>query len=125
MKRKRSNLPFPSAKWAIAMMTQTDLFEPAGESADCSADKHQSAPRTADTSPIAVPCGFTDRHNKRCQRLGNWPVMVEGKQLVCRGRPLLHCDPACFKGETAVKLYGTDDDDIVWEDRVYDDEPAN
>jgi hypothetical protein len=107
------------------MMTQTDLFEPAGEIVDYSADKHESAAKTTNTSPIAVPCGFMDRHNNRCQRLGKWPVMADGKQMVCRGRPILHCDPVCFKGETAVELYGTDDDNIVWEDQGYDDEQAN
>lgn len=107
------------------MMTQTDLFTPAGEIVDYSADNHEHGALAVDTSPIAVPCGFMDRHNNRCQRLGNWPVMADGKQMVCRGRPIVHCDPGCFKGEAPVSLYGTDDDNIVWEDRAYDDEQAN
>lgn len=107
------------------MMTQTDLFEPAGEVVDYSADNHERAALAVDTSSIAVPCGFIDRHNNRCQRLGNWHVMADGKQMVCRGRPIVHCDPACFRGEAPVNLYGTEDDNIVWEDRAYDDEQAN
>lgn len=126
MQRKRRPPPLPFSKWATAMMTQTDLFEPAGEIVDYSAEMmSESTTPAVDASPIAVPCGFMDRHNNRCQRLGNWPVMANGKQMVCRGRPIVHCDPDCFKGEAPVNLYGTDDDNIVWEDRAYDDEQAN
>lgn len=106
------------------MMTQTDLFDPADTLDVGLADEQESETVSADTRPIAVPCGFIDRHNNRCQRLGNWPVMVDGKQMVCRGRPMLHCDPACFRGEASPQRSSERDDDIVWDDRegAYGDE---
>lgn len=99
------------------MMTQTDLFNPADTADVGLADEHESVSASGDASPIAVPCGFMDRHNNRCQRLGNWPVMVDGKQMVCRGRPMLHCDPTCFKGATSAQRSSDVDDDIVWDGR--------
>lgn len=106
------------------MMTQTDLFDPAGKIDDGAANETESQALPADASPIAVPCGFMDRHNSRCQRLGNWPVMADGKQMVCRGRPMLHCDPACFRGDTPAQRHIEDNDDIDWSDRegAYGDE---
>jgi len=44
--------------------------------------------------------------------------------MVCRDRPMVHYDTACFNGEAPARQYGTDDDDIVWDDRTgpYGDE---
>lgn len=111
------------------MMTRTDLFAPAEEiddHVDVENDP-EAGPANALNSPIAVPCGFRDRYNNPCSRRGNWPIMADGKQVACRSRPMVHCDPACFKGEAPVSQYGADDDDIVWDDRVgvYDDEQAD
>lgn len=106
------------------MITQTDLFAPENEIKG-SEDISQSLNKAlAVSTPIAVPCGFRDRRNSPCKRLGNWPVMSEGKQMVCRDRPMVHCDAACFNGEAPAQQYGTDDDDIVWDDRTgpYGDE---
>ena len=106
------------------MMTQTDLFDPADQSDEGLALEHETEAVSAETSPIAVPCGFMDRHNNRCQRLGNWPVMADGKQMVCRGRPMVHCDPACFRGETPAQRQIEADADVVWDENasVRDDE---
>jgi hypothetical protein len=106
------------------MITQNDLFAPANEIID-SEDISQGLNKALTvTTPIAVPCGFRDRRNSPCRRLGNWPVMSEGKQMVCRDRPMVHCDAACFDGEAPARQYGTDNDDIVWDDRTgpYGDE---
>lgn len=106
------------------MLTQNDLFERADDAIesvqiDCAPEKTPAL-----LAAIAVPCGFRDRHNNPCRRLGNWPIMDEGKQMLCRSRPMVQCDPACFKSDAPVPEYGADDDDIVWEDRIgpYDDE---
>lgn len=75
------------------MSAQSDLFEQAA------ALKTSSPPGRSDEplgEPIAVPCGFMERTNSRCWRLAVRPVMVDGAQLVSRGRPMLHCDPACY-----------------------------
>jgi len=73
------------------MIHQPDFFAaPARPVADASDDDEPTRPA------IAVPCGFVDRHNRRCQRLAVQPVMMGGFQATCRGAPLLHCDPACF-----------------------------
>ena len=53
-----------------------------------------AAPQTI--NPIAVPCGFVDRKNHRCSRLGCRPILIDGHQMVSHGRPMVHCDPACF-----------------------------
>ncbi|MEG3093383.1 hypothetical protein [Sphingomonas sp. PB1R3] len=72
------------------MIHQPDFFAaPARPVAD-SDDDEPTRPA------MAVPCGFVDRHNRRCQRLAVRPVMMGGFQATCRGAPLLHCDPACF-----------------------------
>lgn len=78
------------------MNAQSDLFE--------QLPGRESSGRPLDSSveifgePIALPCGFMDRANNRCKCLGSLPLMVDGVQLVSRGRPLLHCDPACYHG---------------------------
>ena len=106
------------------MKTQSDLFAPANGiigSEDISQGLNKAL---AVITPIAVPCGFRDRRNSPCKRLGNWPVMSEVKQMVCRDRPMFHFDAACFNGEAPARQYGTDNDDIVWDDRTgpYGDE---
>ena len=75
------------------MSAQSDLFEQAA------APETSLPPGCFDEllrEPIAVPCGFMDRTNSRCRRLAMRPVMVDGEQFVSRGRPMLHCDPACY-----------------------------
>lgn len=95
------------------MLTQTDLLEPA-ETVDDDAAlivTHQSG------EPIAVPCGFRDRHNNPCQRLGNWPIMDGAQQMLCRGRPIIHCDAACFRGDSPALAHDLGGDDVVWGDQ--------
>jgi len=96
-------------------MMQTDLFRSAGELSVVQA-RQQSVVNAAQEAPLAVPCGFLDRANKPCQRLGNWPIMVEGQQLSCRGRPVVHCDPACFRGEAPLERSELEDGDIIWDE---------
>ena len=105
------------------MMTQTDLCAPHDEITEPLDAEHETEPVHSAATPIAVPCGFSDRYNRPCKRLGNWPVMIDGKQMGCRDRPMVHCDPACFKGDAPAQQYGNDDD-IDWDDRIgtYDDE---
>lgn len=76
------------------MSAQSDLFEQAA-ALDASAAPPPIAAEPLG-EPIAIPCGFMDRTNSRCRRLAVRPVVVDGSQLVSRGRPMLHCDPACF-----------------------------
>jgi len=96
-------------------MMQTDLFRSASELPIVQA-RQERAENAVNQAPLAVPCGFLDRANKPCQRLGNWPIMVEGQQLSCRGRPVVHCDPACFRGEEAVERSEREDGDIIWDE---------
>lgn len=101
------------------MTTQIDLFTPASSEEpvdDCPTHDDQPVDKNQG-QPIAVPCGFLDRANKPCQRLGYWPVMMDGKQMVCRGRPMVHCDPACFSSAQTPSTSYPDEDDILWEDR--------
>ena len=78
----------------LTLNLQSDLFE------DSSAAVQLAEPGPDNTvalgEPIAVPCGFVDRMNNRCRRLGHRPVVIEGVQLVSHGRPMLHCEPGCF-----------------------------
>ncbi len=46
--------------------------------------------------PLAMPCGYLDRTNTRCKPLAWRPVMMNGKQMHSHGRPMLHCEMACF-----------------------------
>jgi len=105
------------------MMTQTDLFASHNEITEPLDAELEAAPVRSATTPIAVPCGFSDRYNRPCKRLGNWPVMIDGKQMGCRDRPMVQCDPACFEGDALAQQNGNDDD-IEWDDRIgtYDDE---
>ena len=96
-------------------MMQTDLFRSASELPIVQARQEHSV-NAVHQAPLAVPCGFLDRANKPCQRLGNWPIMVEGQQLSCRGRPVVHCDPACFWGEAPVERTEREDGDIIWDE---------
>lgn len=95
-------------------MRQADLFDTATEADVVNSNKDDDKAAARQT-PIAVPCGFADRSNRPCNRLGKWPVMADGKQLVCRDRPMVHCDAACFAAQVASARYGEDDDDILWE----------
>lgn len=101
------------------MMTQTDLFARVEENTESEDINHELDKTLALAEPIAVPCGFRNRHNAPCQRLGNWPVMSDGKQMVCRDRPMVHCDPACFKGD-ALAIIIEHDDDVAWDDQDFE-----
>ena len=92
------------------MLMQNDLFEEA-EATDAIEEVADPA-----ALPIAVPCGFRDRQNNPCQRRGNWPIMDGGKQMLCRDRPMVHCDAACFRGDPPAPVDTRNDDDIVWGD---------
>ena len=75
---------------------QRDFFDDRAEEAPFELeDEHAGAPRR---EPIAIPCGFSTKSNRPCQRRAQRPVMLEGHQMTCRGRPMLFCDPACFEG---------------------------
>jgi len=53
-----------------------------------------------DSRPLlAIPCGFRDRRNMPCRRLGVRPVTIDGQGFHHRGSALVHCDPACFRGD--------------------------
>lgn len=96
------------------MMTQSDLFSPADEITGEVVAECEAVVADATPAPIAIPCGFRDRHNGPCRRLGNWPVMMDGKQMACRNRPMVHCDPACFKGDPPAPDHGIAGDDVIW-----------
>ena len=111
----RAPPPLPRNRSVKRTMMQTDLFRsdselPIGQTRqECGVNANQ-------LMPLAVPCGFLDRVNNPCQRLGNWPIMVEGQQLSCRGRPVVHCDPACFRGEAPLERSERENDDIIWDE---------
>lgn len=92
------------------MLTQTDLVSPAEHVTDAATPlvvRHVE-------EPIAVPCGFRDRHNNPCQRLGNWPIMDGAKQMLYRDRPMVHCDPACSKGDPPGPGHCAIGDELIW-----------
>jgi len=99
------------------MMTQIDLFAPHYEIRESLDAEHETAPVRSAATPIAVPCGFSDRYNRPCKRLGNWPVMIDGKQMGYRDRPMVRCDPACFKSDPPVPHHGMTGDDVIWGDK--------
>ncbi len=77
-----------------ARIQQRDFFDPAP---DLNIEPLDAAEMEAPRGePIAIPCGFMTKTNERCQRLASRPVMLEGHQMTCRGRPMLFCDPACY-----------------------------
>jgi hypothetical protein len=81
-----------------ARIQQRDFFDPAPDLNTEPVDAvEMEAPRG---EPIAIPCGFMTKNNERCQRRANRPVMLEGHQMTCRGRPMLFCDPACYNAST-------------------------
>jgi len=43
--------------------------------------------------------------------------MDGAKQMLCRDRPMVHCDPACFRGEAPPLAHDTGDDDVLWGDQ--------
>lgn len=47
---------------------------------------------------LAIPCGFHDRRNMQCRRLGVRPVTIDGQRFYHRGYAIVHCDSACFRG---------------------------
>lgn len=94
------------------MTMQTDLFALASDPEpieDLSADENGSVDRNR-CRPLAVPCAFLNRANKPCQKLGKRPIMMDGKQMDCRGRPLIACDPYCFNAIEPTPA-GSDEDD--------------
>ncbi len=91
------------------MNMQRDLFTPDAEAVEI--DGIENCPVASVTKtfdPIAVPCGFIDRANHRCKRLGSRPVLIDGHQMVSRGRPMVHCDPTCFS--VALELQAQEED---------------
>lgn len=96
------------------MLTQTNFFAPA-ETAD---DGSTSVVLHPSGEPIAVQCGFRDRHNNPCDRLRNWPIMDAAKQMLCRDRPMIHCDVACFRGAppapAPAPAHGVTGGDVIW-----------
>ncbi len=77
-----------------ARIQQRDFFDPAPDLNIEPLDAAEiEAPRG---EPIAIPCGFMTKTNERCQRLASRPVMLEGHQMTCRGRPMLFCDADCY-----------------------------
>jgi hypothetical protein len=102
------------------MMTQTDLFAPHDEITAPLDAEHEAAPVRSASKQIAVPCGFRDRHNNPCQRRGNWPIMDGAKQMLCRDRPMVHCDTACFRGDPPAPAHEAGDEDVLWGDQEGD-----
>lgn len=103
------------------MLTQTDLFTSNQRTHDVEQDVGVEEPGREISPPIAVPCGFSNRHNMPCRRGGNWPVMVAGKQMTTRGRPMVHCDVACFRGEDHISATPERDDDVLWDSEDHGD----
>ncbi len=58
-----------------------------------------AVPDAAALPLLAIPCGFRNRRNAPCRRLGSWPVTIDGEPFHHRGHRIVHCDPACFRGE--------------------------
>lgn len=85
---------------------QHDLFEPLLERSPAADVVTLPSPAAA---PIAIPCGFTNAANHPCRRLAHRPVMVEGEQLACRGRPMLFCDPDCYAALPVASPPSSDD----------------
>ncbi len=77
-----------------AMNVQTDMF--GDETQEAAIDDAIEAAGITPGEPLAMPCGYLDRTNTRCKRLAWRPVMMNGKQLHSHGRPMLHCEMACF-----------------------------
>ncbi len=50
--------------------------------------------------PMAAPCAWRDAANKPCRRLANEPVLMDGKQFLYRGHPMLHCVLECYRVAT-------------------------
>lgn len=85
-----------------ARIQQRDFFDPAP---DLSIEPLDAAEMEAPRGePIAIPCGFMTKNNERCQRLAHRPVMLEGLQMTCRGRPMLFCDPACYDAAARIDI---------------------
>jgi hypothetical protein len=95
------------------MLMQTDLFT--SENSTDAGAAMVVAPGPG--APIVVPCGFRNRRNNPCQRLGNWPIMEGAKQMLCRDRPMVHCDAACFRGDPPPPAHEAGGDDVLWGDR--------
>lgn len=111
----RAPPPLPRNRSVKRTMMQADLFRSDSELPIGQA-RQECGVNAVQLIPLAVPCGFLDRANNPCQRLGNWPIMVEGQQLSCRGRPVVHCDPACFRGEAPLERSERENDDIIWDE---------
>ncbi len=56
-------------------------------------------PEAAARPLLAIPCGFRNRRNAPCRRLGRRPVTIDSEPFHHRGHRIVHCDPACFLGE--------------------------
>lgn len=91
------------------MNMQRDFFTSDAEAVEIDAIESRPVAAAAQTAdPIAVPCGFIDKTNHRCSRLGSRPVVIDGHQMVSRGRPMVHCDPACFSATRELQAHEED-----------------
>jgi hypothetical protein len=84
------------------MRAQHDMFDPQPDrgSVALAENKPDDVPEPPRQEPLAAPCGFRDRSNQPCARLATKPLSIDEIQLVCRGIPMLLCDPACFRGSS-------------------------
>lgn len=81
------------------MTMQSDLFDPTEEIPACE-QIDQSLSQKA-PEPLAMPCGFMNAANARCERRAHRPVMMNGVQMVWRNRQMLHCEIDCFRAIAA------------------------
>jgi hypothetical protein len=77
------------------MNLQPDLFGEPVTALASSADDPRTAKSTMRT--LAIPCGFFNRQNEPCRRLGTRSVVIDGSPLVCRGVSIVHCELDCFR----------------------------
>lgn len=80
-----------------------DLFDASEPDAEPVAT---GVPHPAALPVLAIPCGFRNRRNASCRRLGSRPVTIDGVPFHHRGHRIVHCDPACFRGEIAAASGG-------------------
>lgn len=98
----------PSCLGPDTMKMQADLFGPVDLD---HIDEPDPELLEIPAEPLAVPCGFVDRTNNPCRRLAVRPVMLDGLQMTCRGRRMLHCEAACYSAFNAPAPRTTED---IW-----------
>ena len=62
-------------------------------------DQDPADATTATSTPLAIPCGFSNINNAPCQRLASTSVLLDGVPFLHQNRPLLHCPRRCFLEE--------------------------